>query len=71
MSSNVFTLLLTTEPGAAGKSIAQMTANELERRGCRVETLRDEISGHDLKSSLNTRRTMSIIDDSSLFVSLA
>jgi hypothetical protein len=53
MTANVFTLILTARPGTAGKTIAQMTTDKLVRRGCRVETLRDELSGPDLNSSVD------------------
>lgn len=52
MASRGFTLWLTGLPGAAKTTIAQITADELKRRGSKVETLDDEIIGANLSSSV-------------------
>jgi len=53
VASRGFTLCFTGLPSAVKKTIAEMTANELNRRGYKVQTFDDETSGARLKSSLD------------------
>lgn len=52
MVSRGLTLWLTGLPGAAKTAIVQKTADELKRRGCKVEILDDEIIGTNLSSDV-------------------
>jgi len=54
MASRGFTLWLTGLPSAVKTTITQIIADELKRRGSKVQTLDEEILRANLKSSLNS-----------------